>query len=194
MIRWRHFLHPSLVVRRLSPEVEDLKRRYEDKGGDFDDVLLEFVYPLRIPYRRLTGRQRRVMGHLMESIYAALEEQGFPVYLRASCEDLVDALILIGCGAIDPGPAHLRRGRRGRPPAAASRAGGVNLIIATVAQEFRCRFRAPHWEDIRKLLCFIAPDEFQVKSLPESLRENLRKRAKSIPDEKVRTTHARYFS
>jgi hypothetical protein len=189
MIKWRHFLHPSLVVRRLGPEVERLKFHYEAKGGDFEDVLLEFVYPLRVPYQHLTGTQRKRMSRLLEGLYPVLEDQELPRYLRTSCEDLVDALLVIAFGAIDSGAMHPRARRRGRPPATASRAGAVNLIIATVAYEFRRRFGKPHWKDVRNLLCFIAPHEFP----PTMSSEHFRKRADSVSDQQTKAAHARRF-
>jgi len=130
------------------------------------------------------------MSSLWKSLHAVLEMSDLPFYLQILCEELRDALILMVIGAIDtPGPAHVRRGRRGRPPATASRAGGVNLIIATVAEEFCRRFGRAHWDDVRRLLCFIAPGEFR----PDTSSETLRKRAKSVSDKQVRVTLARCF-
>lgn len=158
--------------RSFPREVQDLKRRYEAAGKDFER-LWRLVVPLAVPALAKSSHREWAIG-LMERLMCEPPPDDLPGEVARDYKAFLGR-VAAWVRYPEPPPRLDDRRRLGRPRAEATVAWHVNLIVATVAEEFRRVFGRPRWDDVLTLLQWAAPHVFPPSTNVAHLRERARR-------------------
>ncbi len=159
------------------PEIADIQRRCEKKGADFEFLWSLAQLALSAP-PKLSRSDRACFERLQADLPCLIG------WLRSYTEGRAVAFALerirfaLNSDRAIRFDARRKRRRAGRPPGVSL----VNLVMATMAQEFRRHFRKPCYREILALITEMRRDEFAEADYGV---DAIRQRIKRVPKSQV---------
>jgi hypothetical protein len=186
----RKFKHVIPIDAPVFPEaILAVKRRYEGKGGEFYKLWI-LVAALTRPQRRTNTRDHKSrLKRLVRSVEEFLQLPDLPPFDVEMFKDFDVVARMVWHFYYESENATKAR----HLVTASVRRRLVNVAVATLAEEFRRRFRSERWRDIHTVLRFMAPHEFPATIDEQQAIDRLRHRARNIPPDEVKACHTRFF-